>query len=202
MSDQPFRIALAIGAVLLLPVMIHHRVRSQSTREPLDRRQEGFFFLLTLRPIGLAGILGLFAFLIQPRWMEWSSVPLPACLRWAGVGICAWGGALVVWTLRTLGMNLTDTVVTRRAHTLVTTGPYRWVRHPFYLSALLISVGNALAAANGFLFAAGVLTFILMAARSRIEERKLLERFADPYRAYRERTGRFLPRVGTRTGIS
>ena len=187
---------LAAGAALLLPVMIHHRVRSQSTREPLDRRQEGLFFLLTLRPTGVAAILGLVAFLIRPEWMAWSSVPLPTWLRWAGVGIGATGGVLLVWALRSLGMNLTDTVVTRRAHTLVTTGPYRWIRHPFYVAALLMTVGNALAAANWFLFAAGMLAFILMAGRSRIEERKLLERFGDSYRAYRERTGRFLPRLG------
>ncbi|HET9252034.1 MAG TPA: isoprenylcysteine carboxylmethyltransferase family protein [Candidatus Eisenbacteria bacterium] len=176
--------------------MIHHRIRSESTREPIDRRQEGLFFLLTLRPVGLAAMLGLFAFLIQPRWMVWSSVPLPGWLRWGGVVLAVLGGALIVWTLRTLGMNLTDTVVTRRAHTLVTSGPYRWVRHPFYLSALFMVVGNALAAANWFLFAAGTLTFILMAGRSRIEERKLLERFGGSYEEYRSRTGRFLPRIG------
>lgn len=195
MEDQPFRIALAVGAALLLPVMIYHRIRSESTREPIDRRQEGLFFLLTLRPVGIAAMLGLFAFLAQPRWMAWSSMPLPAWIRWAGVVLAASGGVLIVWTLRTLGMNLTDTVVTRRAHTLVTRGPYRWIRHPFYVSALLIALGNALAAANWFLFVAGALTFILMAARSRIEERKLLERFGEEYRAYREGTGRFLPRL-------
>jgi protein-S-isoprenylcysteine O-methyltransferase Ste14 len=195
-GDQPFRITLAVGAALLLPVMIHHRIRSQSTREPLDRRQEGLFFLLTLRPVGLATILGFFAFLIRPEWMAWSSVPLPAWLRWTGVGIGAIGGALLVWALRTLGMNLTDTVVTRRAHTLVTGGPYRWVRHPFYVAALLMTVGNALAAANWFLFAGGITTFILMAGRSRIEERILLGQFGDAYHAYRSRTGRFVPRFG------
>jgi protein-S-isoprenylcysteine O-methyltransferase Ste14 len=92
--------------------------------------------------------------------------------------------------------NLTDTVVTRRAHTLVTGGPYRWVRHPFYVAALLMTVGNALAAANWFLFAGGITTFILMAGRSRIEERILLGQFGDAYHAYRSRTGRFVPRLG------
>jgi protein-S-isoprenylcysteine O-methyltransferase Ste14 len=195
-EDQPFRIALAIGAALLLPVMIYHRLRSESTREPIDRRQEGLFFLLTLRPTGLAAMLGLFAFLIQPRWMEWSAVPLPAWARWSGVLLAALGGSLIVWTLRTLGVNLTDTVVTRRVHTLVTRGPYRWIRHPFYVSALLIALGNALAAANWFLFVTGAVAFILMAARSRIEERKLFERFGEEYRTYRKGTGRFLPRLG------
>lgn len=141
-------------------------------------------------------MLGFFAFLIRPSWMAWSAVALPEWLRWAGVATAALGGVLVVWTLRTLGMNLTDTVVTRRAHTLVTRGPYRWVRHPFYIAALLMFVGNAIAAANVFLFGGGVIAFLLLAARSRIEERKLLERFGEPYRAYRERTGRFLPKLG------
>jgi protein-S-isoprenylcysteine O-methyltransferase Ste14 len=175
--------------------MIYFRLRSQSTGEPIDRRQEGLFFLLTLRPLGLVTMLGLLAFFIRPSSMAWSSLPLPAWLRWAGLATAALGGILLVWTLRTLGMNLTDTVVTRRAHTLVTGGPYRWVRHPFYGAAFLIFLGNALAAANWFLFAAGAIAFILLAARSRIEERKLLERFGEPYRAYRERTGRFLPRL-------
>ncbi len=46
-------------------------------------------------------------------------------------------------TLRSLGKNLTDTVVTRRAHTLVTSAPYRWVRHPFYdaLALAVLAVG-------------------------------------------------------------
>ena len=142
-------------------------------------------------------MLGFFAFLIRPSWMAWSAVTLPVWLRWTGVGLGALGGFLVVWTLRTLGMNLTDTVVTRRAHTLVTGGPYRWVRHPFYVAALLMFLGNSLAAANGFLFAGGLIAFILLAARSRIEERKLLERFGEPYRTYREHTGRFLPKWGS-----
>jgi len=37
--------------------------------------------------------------------------------------------------------------------------------------------------------------FALLAIRSRTEEQKLLERFGEPYRAYRAATGRFLPRM-------
>jgi protein-S-isoprenylcysteine O-methyltransferase Ste14 len=57
---------------------------------------------------------------------------LPASLRWSGGLLIAEACALLFWTLRTLGASLTDTVVTRKAHTLVINGPYRWVRHPFY----------------------------------------------------------------------
>lgn len=76
--------------------------------------------------------VSLIAFLIDPSDMAWSSLPLPAWARWAGVAVSAMGGGLLTWTLVRLGPNLTDTVVTRREHTLVTRGPYRFVRHPFY----------------------------------------------------------------------
>jgi len=106
------------------------------------------------------------------------------------------GGGLLLWTFHTLGPNLTDTVVTRKTHTLVTHGPYRWVRHPFYDCMLLFVTSAALMMANWFVLAGGVVTFALLAVRSRTEEQKLLDRFGEPYRAYRASTGRFIPGIG------
>ena len=150
-DDQTFRLILALGMAAVLPVGIYHRVRSEASREKLDRRQEGLFILLTLRPIGVAGMCGLLTFLASPARMAWSSVPLPIWLRWAGVGIGIAGGALLIWTFRSLATNITDTVVTRRQHTLVTTGPYQFVRHPFYVASALAFAANALATANWLL---------------------------------------------------
>jgi protein-S-isoprenylcysteine O-methyltransferase Ste14 len=136
------------------------------------------------------------AFLINPASMAWSSVSLPLWFRWTGVGIGVLAAALMLWTMRRLGKNLTDTVVTRREHTLVTQGPYRWVRHPFYDSAAMFVTGIALLAANWFILATGAFAIGVLVLRTRIEEEKLLARFGDPYRAYIARTGRFLPKFG------
>ena len=138
--------------------------------------------------------LGVITYMVNPAWMAWSSVPLPAWLRWTGVGVSAIAAGLLTWTLRSLGTNLTDTVVTRRVHTLVTRGPYRWVRHPFYDSMALLILANSLIAANWFLFLTGSLVVLLIVVRTRTEEAKLLARFGDAYRAYMMRTGRFVPR--------
>jgi protein-S-isoprenylcysteine O-methyltransferase Ste14 len=194
--DQTFRVVLIVVFLVVLPIGIYHRLKSQATRETLDRRQEGLFILATLRPVGMAFWLGLIAWMVDPAWMAWSSVSLPAWLRWTGVGVLAAGCALLVWTFRCLGKNLTDTVVTRREHTLVVDGPYRWVRHPFYDSAALVMVAVSLIAANWFLLLTGGLAFSLLVVRTRIEEEKLLARFGEAYRAYMKRTGRFLPRTG------
>lgn len=147
-DEQTFRTILIISSMMLFPVMIYHRLKSQATGERLDRWQEGRLILFTLRPIGIATMLGLLAYMINPDWMAWSSMPLPATLRWLGVGLGSFAGGLLVWTLRNLGKNLTDTVVTRRQHTLVVKGPYRFVRHPFYDAVALAVVANSLAAAN------------------------------------------------------
>jgi protein-S-isoprenylcysteine O-methyltransferase Ste14 len=193
--DQPFRAVLIVVFLVVIPIGIYHRLKSQATREKLDRRQEGLFILATLRPVGVAFWLELIAWMVNPGWMAWSSVSLPAWLRWIGAGLIAVACGLLVWTLLCLGKNLTDTVVTRQTHTLVIHGPYRWVRHPFYDSAALLALALSLITANCFFFMTGVVLFCLLIIRTRTEEENLVARFGDSYRAYMERTGRFLPRI-------
>jgi len=188
--------ALIAIVLVVFPIGVYHRIQSQATREPLDRRQEGWFILLTLRPAGLVLAISVIAYLRNPSYMAWSSIDLPMLLRWSGIGLCALGGGLLLWAFRRLGKNLTDTVVTRREHTLVTGGPYRFVRHPFYDSVALFIAGIAVAAANWFILAAGGAVIGLLVIRTRTEEEKLLARFGDPYRDYVRRTGRFLPKLG------
>jgi protein-S-isoprenylcysteine O-methyltransferase Ste14 len=201
-QDETYRTILIALFLIFLPIGMFFRIKSQMTGESLDRRQEGLFILATLRPMGLALALGLIAYMIDPSWMAWSSVPLPGWLRSVGVGAWLVACAFLFWTFNTLGPNLTDTVVTRKRHTLVMHGPYRFVRHPFYDFVALLTVASALVTANWFVLLAGGLVFVLMVVRTRTEEAKLLERFGDEYRVYMANTGRFVPRsqTGTPTG--
>jgi protein-S-isoprenylcysteine O-methyltransferase Ste14 len=76
----------------------------------------------------------------------------------------------------------------------VTTGPHRWVRHPFYVAVALAGFANSLVAANWFLLGMGSVVFVLLVVRTSKEEEKLIERFGDDYREYMRRT-RFFPRL-------
>ena len=194
MEDRIFRTALLIITGCLFPILLYYRIRSQATGEPLERRQEGLFILITLRVVALFAYGSIIAFLVDPAYMTWASVRLPIGLRWAGVMLCGTSGVLWIWTFHSLGPNLTDTVVTRRAHTLVTSGPYRWVRHPFYGCVALFTIGAAMAAANWFMAVTGALCVFLLVVRTRTEEEHLLARFGATYGSYRASTGRFLPR--------
>ena len=194
--DHIFRAVLIGVFLVVLPIGIYHRLKSQATRERLDRREEGLFILATLRPVGAAFWIGLIAWMVDPDWMAWSSVSLPLWLRWLGVGVIAVACWLLMWTFRCLGRNLTDTVVTRQKHTLVLLGPYRWIRHPFYDSTGLLTMAISLITGSWFLFVTSVVGFGLLIIRTRTEEENLVARFGDSYQTYMERTGRFLPRIG------
>jgi protein-S-isoprenylcysteine O-methyltransferase Ste14 len=195
MNDEQILRFLLIAGLLIVPsVGIYHRIKSEAAREPLDRRQEGAFILATLRPFGAAFWIGTIVWMINPAWMAWSSMPVPLWVRWGAVGVLASGVVLTVWTFRSLGTNLTDTVVTRQRHTLVLHGPYQWVRHPFYCAGLLLMLSISLITANWFLLVTGAVVFGLLVMRTRTEEANLIARFGDGYRRYMERTGRFVPR--------
>src|SRR5690606_24933053 len=110
-----------------------------------------------------------------------------------GVVLLGLAGMLFTWTARSLGKNLTDTVVTRVDHSLVTTGPYRWVRHPFYVAFFAGALGVGVATANWLLLLASGVASALLVARTGIEEQKLIGRFGDDYRRFMAHTGRFWP---------
>jgi protein-S-isoprenylcysteine O-methyltransferase Ste14 len=192
-DDSLFRLILLGLFAAILPVGMYHRIRSNSG-EKLDRRQEGAWILYGLRLSAVPGSVGGIAWLIDPRWMAWSAVSLPLWMRWVGVALYVPWAVLIVATFHTLGKNITDTVVTRKEHTLVTNGPYRYVRHPFYLAFAISVVAGGLVTANWFLFVAGCVPFGFILARLPIEEAKLIERF-DDYRDYMHRVNRFVPRL-------
>ena len=133
--------------------------------------------------------------LLNPRWMRWSSLDLPALLRWSGAGLGTVFLVLALWIFRTIGKNITSTVETREEHELVTDGPYRWVRHPHYTVGTSFFTLLGIVAANWFVGLASLVVLVMLLIRLPKEEEKLIERFGDEYRAYMERTGRLLPRT-------
>ena len=134
-------------------------------------------------------------FLISPRWIEFGKVNLSVWMRLMGAPVAALGLLLFAWMFHHLGSNVTSTSMPRSNATLVTSGPYRWIRHPMYTAALILVAGAALLTANLVVIVGGVMMFLLLAARSGVEEERLVEKFGEAYVAYQGRTGRFFPRL-------
>lgn len=195
-NEAPFRWATWILVLAILAIGIYHRARAARSRERISRKEEGK--LIWLRLFGLFLWLGVIAYLINPQWMQWSTLRFPRWIRWMGVGLASLCVPLTYWVFSSLGKNITDTVVTRKNHTLVTTGPYRWVRHPLYIVVVLLSVSLSLLMSSWFILATTAPLIFYLAIRTPMEEAKLIERFGDQYHAYMDRTGRYLPRLRPR----
>lgn len=195
MTDDSFFRWLMLGGLLPAGVIGgYHRWRAD-TGEPIARREEGLFLLISIRLVAALAAAGLLIYLINPAWMNWASFPLPNWVRWCGVALGLVNLPFSWWVYHSLGKNITDSVVTRREHELVTSGPYRYVRHPFYLVLVFYVVAGSLMAANWFFALSGGVVFLLLAIRTGPEEARLAERFGDEYLDYQHRTGRFVPRL-------
>lgn len=194
-SENPFRLALVIVIVLTISVTGYHRLQAAKSGERISRKEEGCVFAIILRLAGLCLWIATFGYLLFPASVQWAAVSLPVWVRWVGVVTGALCSFLMYWTLSSLGRNLTDTVVTRAHATLVTHGPYRWVRHPFYVTAALLMASVTVLTANWLIGLTSVIVLALLAVRTPKEEQMLIERFGQQYRDYMARTGRFFPHL-------
>ena len=108
--------------------------------------------------------------------------------RKGGKVILFLGGLLFLYVCYYLRRGLLGEVEPNLDH-LVTEGPYRWCRHPLYLSFVLIILGLDLM----FGSPAGILVTLFLALpsmiyRARLEEKALADRFGEEWEAYKERT--------------
>ena len=140
------------------------------------------------------------AYLVLPvpavtPWLDVAHVSVPVRWRRLGTALLWLGIGLFSWAHQALGRNWTAVLALSTDHELVTTGPYRHVRHPMYTGFFTVGVGFALLSANWLVAALclGTLapTYVLSVSA---EEQMMARRFGDRYRRYVEVTGRLLPR--------
>ena len=101
------------------------------------------------------------------------------------------GTLFTMWSLATLGRCFG---LMPEARGLVTSGPYRWVRHPVYLGELTSALGMLIVKPHPVIVGLYLAFLGLQYWRTLLEEEALAEAFADEYPAYRARVARLLPR--------
>lgn len=153
--------------------------------------------LLVVRAVlGLVFYGALVMWMFWPGSASWMYLPVPTPLRWVAVGLLAPTLLGFAASFRALGTNYRGGVGLYPEHALVTTGPYRRIRHPIYVAFIGIMCLVALISANWLLGVSGLLLVVSIAvARIPVEERQLHERFGGSWEKYRAGTGAVLPRV-------
>jgi protein-S-isoprenylcysteine O-methyltransferase Ste14 len=113
-----------------------------------------------------------------------------------GLLLMTCGLGVKTWAMRTLGRFYTRTLRATATQPVIDTGPYRLVRHPGYLGALLLWIGFGLAVRNWLVaLAIGLAMALAYVRRIHHEEAMLVRTLGAPYIAYARRTRRLLPAV-------
>ncbi len=193
-SELAFRFVLLVFLVVDLGMPRYFRRRARAGIRHAQRT--GWDHRLAPELVfTIVAYAGLLAFLLEPRSMAWSRIDLPDVVRSLGIGLAALGIGGLFWAFRHLGHNLVATAQPDSAPTLITTGPYRWVRHPMYSAWAVMLLGYGLLAANWAVILAAAAALAAVVRRTSGEESHLIELFGEAYRDYASRTGRFLPRL-------
>ncbi len=191
-----YRAFTVVFFVTAMSVSIYFR--SRAARQDSNGSRDGASgpAMLVMRLAFVFGLLGfLVTYAVKPEWTNWASMPLLDAVRILGGFMVVVTIPCFFWLFRHLGKNVTPTANTRLEHSLIITGPYRWVRHPMYTAGIAFWMGMSLFAAKWFLLLFVGAAFVFLMLRTPREEANLQARFGDAYDAYRLRTGRYLPKV-------
>ncbi|CAM3843373.1 methyltransferase family protein [Smaragdicoccus niigatensis] len=165
----------------------------QGRQRRADARNADAGSYRVVKIFGIAGLLGAVAAsrLVPAAAIHPQAVPatIGLVILWAGI-------ALRLWCFRALGRYFTFRVQTSPDQGVVSTGPYRVLRHPSYAAILLVLIGIGLLYANWLSLALIVgVSFIGTLNRIRVEERELERDLGDRYREFAATRKRIIPFV-------
>lgn len=119
--------------------------------------------------------------------------PESDALRYFGLGCVVVGAGIRVMAMAQLGPLFSTLVTIQQEHSLVTSGLYRWVRHPIYTGSLIAVAGICLVFRSKFIWVALPLYLVGTLWRVYDEEQLLREAFGEDYQHYQARTWRLIP---------
>ena len=187
-----------LGMLAEVVIRVPHEQRRRQTRMMVESVDWSERPLLGLMFVGMFFIPLMYTLTSR---LDGADYRLPREARESAGGVGMIILAMAVWLFwrshADLGRNWSPSLELREGHELVTEGVYRSVRHPMYASMWLWGVAQALLLQNWIAGWASLVMFMpLYLLRVPREERMMLDEFGEEYRAYMDRTGRVIPRLG------
>jgi protein-S-isoprenylcysteine O-methyltransferase Ste14 len=183
---------VAIALIILFFVTIERKRKDHTARSV----KAGEYDCFSTRLIGISIMttwLMIALGLILNRYRI-AQMPYASIVGWSGVVLMVGGLLLRHWAGQILGEFFTRTLLVREEQRVVQKGPYRYIRHPGYVGALMLWLGALLSTACWI--AIGVAGIVVVGAylyRVKVEEEMLVTTLGDEYRAYQGRTCRLIP---------
>ena len=135
----------------------------------------------------ILGVFQIFTFGYSPEVMNIRLAGLAAYL------IFSW---IQVWAYRSLGEIYSQEIMILRDHKLIKKGPFKIIRHPQYLSQILIDLGAGLAILGYVLIPLAIIEVPFLIMRARLEDMLLEKNFKDEFREYKKHSGFMIPFIG------
>ncbi len=203
-NELLFRIIFIILWLIFITNLTWIRYTTRKTTDTSSTiqaiRHESRLHIIALAMFGPFWFGGIILYMIFPGLIAFLSIPLPDWFRAIMIGVAIPSIPFTIWGYRTIGKNWvhafeSSTFLQMKTQTLVTNGPYRYVRNPIYLGSFLYILSLALIAANWLILLPTVPLIILVYSQMKNEEAMLIDKFGNEYREYMKRTPRLIPRV-------
>ena len=117
-------------------------------------------------------------------------------IRFIGLPVYLIFSWIQVWSFKALGDNYSQDIVIKKDHNLVTSGPFRFIRHPQYFSQILINLGATAATLSYVLGALTLIEIPVYIMRAYMEDKLLAKHFGEEFRAYKKKSGFIFPFIG------
>ena len=198
-SDLTFRLIFLGYYLALIGISVYFRRRANrqglNAKENAETRQREGKVRAFRRVAGIFMILAAILYIIYPPFMDVLAAPFPLWLRWIGVGIAVLSLPFLAWVQDALGKQWSRNLQLQEKHQLITTGPYKLVRHPMYMVIFAAMSRIAIISANWLMIVPSLGAISVIYSRIDNEETMLKEAFPGEYETYMQRTGRFFPKL-------
>lgn len=98
-----------------------------------------------------------------------------------------------IWAYKSLGESYSQDMVIFKDHKLADKGPFKLIRHPQYLSQILVDIGGGFATLSYILIPIAIIQIPLLIMRASFEEKLLSKHFKEEFEQYKKSRGFMLP---------
>lgn len=188
------RISVLVILITTFAISGYFRNKARQEGGVIKRQEEGWQALVIRIVIAFPLLIVLLLNIFFPSAMNWAKFNIPHIVQILGLVLGFLCIPFLWWVFSSIGKNISETVLVKDEHDLVTRGPYSRIRHPLYAGALLLLISTSLVLKDYVILGyavIGVLAFRFLVIPA--EEEQLLKTFGEDYECYQSRTNALMP---------
>lgn len=128
MEQQFFHVSFIILFAVLMAIRAYYHRQAIKYGGKVEFKEKRLIRAVIAVPF----VYFLVRYMVDPGFLALADFYIPIWLQWLGFVLGVLSILLTIWIHVNLGINFSSVLHVREKHTLITSGPYKWVRHPMY----------------------------------------------------------------------